>query len=103
MKKTIIACDVCGADLDQDEWHGEYNGIDICFGCATEISKILPVVKPPEDKKPKRNHNGRRKELDDGKLKALVKAGWKAKDIAIEFGCSEQTIYNHIRQMEANE
>lgn len=37
--------------------------------------------------------------IDIGKLKALYDAGWKAKDIAIEFGVSEQAIYLRLKQL----
>jgi lambda repressor-like predicted transcriptional regulator len=54
------------------------------------------VVKEPEKKPPKR------KEIDTGKLMALRKAGWSMKNIGIELGCSEGTIFNYLKKMEEN-
>ena len=41
-----------------------------------------------------------RKNLDDGKMLALRKAGWTYDKIADEMGCSTQTVINHIREKE---
>ena len=38
--------------------------------------------------------------IDIGKLKALYDAGWKVKDMAIEFGVSEQAIYLRLKQLQ---
>jgi lambda repressor-like predicted transcriptional regulator len=53
-------------------------------------------VKEPEKKSTKR------KEIDTGKLMALRKAGWSMKNIGIELGCSEGTIFNYLKKMEEN-
>lgn len=38
-----------------------------------------------------------------GKLKTLFEAGWKVKDMAIEFGVSEQAIYSRLKQLQEQE
>lgn len=38
----------------------------------------------------------RRKALDDGKIRALRKAGWTLEKIADEMGCSPQTVKNRL-------
>jgi DNA invertase Pin-like site-specific DNA recombinase len=48
---------------------------------------------------PKKNGRPIKGELDDGKIKALREAGWSVAKIADEFGCVEQTIYNHLKDM----
>jgi DNA-binding NarL/FixJ family response regulator len=58
-----------------------------------EESQTL-AVKEPAKKPPKR------KEIDLGKLMALRKAGWSMKNIGIELGCSEGTIFNYLKKME---
>lgn len=40
--------------------------------------------------------NTRRKDLDDGKIRALRKAGWTLEKIADEMGCATQTIKNRL-------
>ena len=48
---------------------------------------------------PKKNGRPIKGELDDGKIKALREAGWSVAKIADEFGCVEQTIYNHLKDI----
>lgn len=45
----------------------------------------------------------KRKKIDVGKLKALRKAGWSMKNIAVEFGVAESTIYNYLKKLEEEE
>ena len=42
----------------------------------------------------------KRTKIDMGKLKALFEAGWKVKDMAVEFGVSEQAIYLRLKQLQ---
>lgn len=39
-----------------------------------------------------------KKRVDRGKILALHKAGWTAKDIARECSCHEQTVYIYLRK-----
>lgn len=45
----------------------------------------------------------KRAKIDMGKLKTLFEAGWKVKDMAIEFGVSEQAIYSRLKQLQEQE
>jgi DNA-binding NarL/FixJ family response regulator len=63
-------------------------------GKTDEVEPQLPAVKESAKKPTKR------KEIDTGKLMALRKAGWSMKDIGIELGCSEGTIFNYLKKME---
>lgn len=45
----------------------------------------------------------KRKKIDVGKLKALRNAGWSMKNIAVEFGVAESTIYNYLKKLEEDE
>ena len=40
-----------------------------------------------------------KKDIDDGKIKALRTAGWTVEQIAEEMKCSPVTIYNHLKAM----
>ena len=63
--------------------------------------KVEPVkVKVPKEAKPVKEEP-KRKPLDDGKIKALRKAGWSLEKIADEMGVSAQTVSNHLRKAEA--
>ena len=45
-----------------------------------------------QDAPAKKNKPGVGKSIDVGKFRALCEAGWKLKDLSVEFGVSEQTI-----------
>ena len=49
---------------------------------------------------PKRG--GQTTPLDVGKIKALYKANWKAKEIAEEMRCAESAVYRHLKAMREN-
>jgi len=55
----------------------------------------LPVPAIPPEKKAVCKTN---KKIDAGKVLALHKAGWKVKDIASELSCSDQTVYNALKE-----
>lgn len=38
-------------------------------------------------------------EIDDGKIRALFEAGWNLSSIALEAGCSAQTVRSHLETM----
>lgn len=66
-----------------------------------EPKKVEPVkVKVPKEPKPVKEEP-KRKPLDDGKIKALRKAGWSLEKIADEMGCSAQTVSNHLKGAKA--
>ena len=45
---------------------------------------------------------GKTAPLDVGKIKALYKANWKAKEIAEEMRCAESAVYRHLKAMREN-
>lgn len=72
-----------------------------------EMVKEDTVMEPEPKKKKPRTHKtleqteaewASRKITDLPKLHALCKAGWKVKDLADEFKCSEQTVRNTMKR-----
>lgn len=60
-----------------------------------------PKKEPAQDEdKPKKA--APKPKVDHGKIMALHKAGWNASAIALEVGCSAQTVLNHINAEKAN-
>lgn len=59
-----------------------------------EKAEIIAELKRKCDPVPKTGT--RRKNLDDGKIRALRKAGWTLEKIADEMGCSPQTVKNRL-------
>jgi len=62
-----------------------------CKQCDTESRKA------PAEEAPKKSRRGLSPE-DAGRIKALHDAGWSAPKIAEEIGCSQATVYNHIKK-----
>ena len=58
--------------------------------------KAEPITELKEKCDPAPKANTRRKDLDDGKIRALRKAGWTLEKIADEMGCATQTIKNRL-------
>ena len=59
-----------------------------------EKAEVIAELKKKCDPAPKTGT--RRKDLDDGKIRALRKAGWTLEKIADEMGCAPQTIKNRL-------
>ena len=59
-----------------------------------EKAEIIAELKKKCDPVPKTGTQ--RKNLDDGKIRALRKAGWTLEKIADEMGCSPQTVKNRL-------
>jgi len=58
-----------------------------------------PKTKPEPKAKPKAEpKKGGPAGIDHGKLIALLNEGWSVAKIADEMGCSQQTVYSHIKQ-----
>ena len=66
---------------------------------VAEGKKEEPLATQIVETMPKKNGRPLKGELDDGKIKALREAGWSVAKIADEFGCVEQTIYNHLKDI----
>lgn len=61
---------------------------------AEEAEETEEVEKPEKKKR-----GSYKKEIDDGKIRALREAGWTVKQIALDFHCDISTIYNHMKAM----
>lgn len=59
-------------------------------------AEVMAGLKKKCDPAPKTG--ARRKDLDDGKIRALRKAGWTLEKIADEMGCSIQTVANRLNK-----
>ncbi len=44
----------------------------------------------------------RKKDIDEGKLRALAKAGWPVKKIADDMNIGESTVYEHLKRMKGS-
>ena len=62
-------------------------------------AEVMAGLKKKCDPAPKTG--ARRKALDDGKIRALRKAGWTLEKIAEEMGCAPQTIKNRLDEYKA--
>ena len=67
------------------------------------VTKAKAVFEPgssaPREKENKKSKSGGvKKNVDVGKIKALRDAGWSARKIAGEVGCSEATVYNCLKK-----
>lgn len=62
-------------------------------------AEVMAGLKKKCDPAPKTG--ARRKALDDGKIRALRKAGWTLEKIADEMGCAPQTIKNRLDEYKA--
>ena len=62
-------------------------------------AEVMAELKKKCDPAPKAGT--RRKDLDDGKIRALRKAGWTLEKIADEMGCAPQTIKNRLDEYKA--
>ena len=122
MRELIIYCDCCGKKIEGDPYkifaeqvdreHGEIvnwatdeterkeklYGKDWCMDCFHRvIDNVIAVknIKTETDADEKKSKS----KIDMGKLKALHEAGWKVKDMAVEFGVSGDAIYRKLRQL----
>lgn len=73
----------------------------ILLGASTaeaEHEEASPKAKAPAPKPKKPATNPRAAEIDKGKIVALWTAGWKIRKIAEECNCSDQTVYNTLKE-----
>ena len=112
MKKIIYICDRCGKEIqgkryrlatmifneDQEVAEDVDDGAELCEKCYKVVDDAVLAAMKNEKPEPKKSREPAI--TDFGKLKALLRAGWKIKDVAIEFGCSEQTVRNTIKRLQ---
>ena len=111
---------------DMDYARTELDGYDLCENCIAELIDLVGAfIKPeqvsdtapenipvneedvvidseeeqPEEEKPKETKGGRKSAFDAGKVRALYEAGWAVREIAGEFGVSDQTVYNWLKKL----
>ena len=66
------------------------------LAAAQQEEKAEVIAEPKKKYDPTPKTGTRRKDLDDGKIRALRKAGWTLEKIADEMGCTPQTIKNRL-------
>ena len=65
---------------------------------APKPEDLVPTAAAPEPPKVTGRKQIERKISDIGKLRSLRAAGWDVEKIAIEFGCSGQTVRNTMKR-----
>ena len=65
-----------------------------------DVKAVQHVTKPDADKTPAapKKRTGGRKEIDMGKCRALLKAGWSIAKCADELGVSEPTLRKRLKE-----
>ena len=98
-ENELLLC-IVNDDLDTI---GAHDAIRIWEKLNEEIPGSTRKMDPPKkEEKPapiKEVKGGKKKQLDDGKMLALRKAGWTYAKIADEMGCAEQTVINHLKEV----
>jgi len=96
---TEVVDRVSGEKVTMSNPNPELNDKDFHLACAIKLIRSmlkqpdLPTI-PPEKKSICKTN----KKIDAGKVLALHKAGWSVKDIASELSCSDQTVYNALKE-----
>ena len=72
---------------------------------AQETKKEAPAAEeaPEPTPEPKPKAQSKKPRIDQGKVMALHKAGWNVSSIALEVGCSGQSVRNIIEKHESGE
>lgn len=84
------------SDLEEYEMFFEYEEVE------PEPEKPVSAIVEKEAKKagrPKKVGKDSKDRIDDGKIRALFEAGWNLSSIALEAGCSAQTVRSHLETM----
>lgn len=112
--RDVKTGDLEGQQVDLSDW-------DLCDDCMAEIEQFVrmkpkkktesspePAVEKgttseePEPEKKKAGKEKACKKIDVGKIRALSEAGWPVKEIAADVGCSEVTVYKHIKTIKGD-
>lgn len=124
MRQVKIICDSCKKEITDDPTkiitevvdrvsgervtmsnpNPELKDKDFHLACAIKLIRSMLkqpdlLAIPPEKKAADKTS----KKIDAGKVLALHKAGWSVKNIAGELGCSDQTVYNALKEGKADE
>lgn len=127
MRKTICVCDRCGKQIEGSLYGiviNEYETLgddlptgtvktpdaqkELCPDCMKALVSNLAAFMDTEAKPHKRTTKKKKAaapaatKIDRGKILALHNAEWTVKNIAGEMGCSEQTVYNVLKEATAN-
>lgn len=86
-------------DEDLEEQQVEQPEAHIVEYSTEEVPEVVPAEEVPEKKK----SNGGAKKYDEGKIRALLKAGWSLKAIADELKCAENTVRYYADKMRKEE
>ena len=115
MRKYLVTCDRCGKDCGEKGYKvvfgyenentagridsPETDKLDFCEGCLKLIQQMVAGFAEGKEADPKPVQKEKKQpKIDKGKVRALRAAGWKVKDIAGEMGCSNQAIYNVLKE-----
>lgn len=128
MREVIIKCDKCGEIINENPLKLRFvyeerntselelvrtinDHYELCEQCVASLIDVVsefmvseeqkceepePVPEPEPEESPVPKYRGK---IDTGRLRALYEAGWAVKEIAGEFGVSEQTVYNWLKQL----
>ena len=86
-------------DEDPEEQQAEQPEAYIVEYSTEEVPEVVPAEEVSERKK----SNGGAKKYDEGKIRALLKAGWSLKAIADEMKCAENTVRYYADKMRKEE
>ena len=87
--------------VDEDPEEQQVEQPEVSFvECSTEEA---PEVVSAEEVPEKKKSNGGAKKYDEGKIRALLKAGWSFKAVADEMKCAENTVRYYADKMRKEE
>jgi hypothetical protein len=86
-------------DEDPEEQQVEQPEMNIIECSMEEVPEVVPAEEVPEKKK----NNGGAKKYDEGKIRALLKAGWTFRAVADEMKCAENTVRYYADKMRKEE
>lgn len=104
MRKTIYYCDRCRKEIEEKPLsfqatvrRTETETVDICESCANDLMAGIRQLIRGEAQEGKTKKKEKKDPIDQGKIRALAKAGWSAAKIADEMRCSKATVYNVLK------
>lgn len=85
-------------DEDPEEQQVEQPKVSVVEYSTEEVPEVVSAEEVPEKKS-----NGGAKKYDEGKIRALLKAGWTFRAIADEMKCAENTVRYYADKMRKEE